>query len=120
LGGSNLDGGRGPRGPLKDESAAPFAKEGRNPGDEVWRDPAFPQDSGQSVVIDVVKSRLDVQEQGGDLKAWPLKGLDVVGEGEARIIGTDSWERAALVGVQQRFRPGCCEEAGCYDSFQDL
>ena len=103
MGGSNVDRGRGPRGPLEDEGAAPFAEEGRNPGDKVWRDPAFPQDAGQGVVIDVVKSRLDVQKLGGDLKAWPLKGFDLIGEGEACIVGAEPWKRAALVGVQQPF-----------------
>jgi len=105
---------------LENKGAAPFAEERRHPGDKVRRDPAFPQDAGQSVVLDVVEPRLDVQEQGGDLKAWPLKGFDVVGEGEAGVIGTEPWERAALVGVQQPFRPGCCEEAGCDDPFQDF
>jgi len=49
--------------------------------------PALPQDTGQSVIIYVIKPCLDIQEQGGDLEVWPLQSFDVIGEGEARIVG---------------------------------
>jgi len=71
--------------------------------------PAFPQDSGQSGVVDVVEPCLYVQEQGGDLETGPLEGLDVVGEGEARIVGAEPRERTALVGVQQPSETGRCK-----------
>jgi len=95
------------RSPRKDET----------PGDQVWWDPAFPQDSGQCVVIEVIKASLDVQEQRGHLEVWPLLGFDVIREGEVGVVGGKPRERTALVWVQLPFQPGCCKQAGCYDSF---
>jgi len=101
LGGSDIDWGWGSWCPLENQGAASFAQKGRNPGNQVWGYPAFPQDSGESFVVDVVETCFYVQKQGGDLEAGPLQGSDVVGQGEARVIGAEPRERTALVGVQQ-------------------
>jgi len=50
----------------------------------------------------------------------PLEGPDVVGEGEASVVGAKSREQAALVGVQQSSEPGCREQSGCYNPFKDF
>jgi len=63
-------------------------------------------DSGQSIVIDVVTTRLYIQKQGGDLETGPLQGFDVVGESEARVVGAEPRELTALVGVQQPSEAG--------------
>ena len=62
--------------------------------------PAFSKDSGQTVVVYVIEPCLYIQKQGGDLETGLLQGFDVIGKGEARIVGTKSRERTALVGVQ--------------------
>jgi len=67
--GPDIDGGRGPWGPLEDNGTAPLTKRGPDPGDQIWGYPAFPQHAGQSIVGDLVKSSSDVQEQRGDLEA---------------------------------------------------
>ena len=69
--------------------------------------PAFPQDPGQSVVVHVVQPCFYIQKQGGDLEPGPVQGFNVIGEGEARIVGNEPRERTALVGVQQPSELGC-------------
>jgi len=64
-------------------------------------DTAFPQDSGQSWVVDVVKAWFDVQKKGGHLQARSLQGLHVIHKGEAGIVCAQPREGAALVGVNQ-------------------
>ena len=105
---------------MKDEGAASLAEERRNSGDQGGGDPAFPQDAGECVVVDVIEPCLDVQKRGGDLQAWPLQSPNVIGEGEARIVGTKPGERTALVRVQQPLQPRCCEEAGGNNPFKDF
>ena len=82
--------------------------------------PAFPEDTGQSWVVDVVESCFDVEKEEGHLQARSLQGSHVVHEGEAGIIGAQPREGAAVVGVNQTSWAGCEEEACCYDPFQDL
>ena len=48
FGGADIDGDKGPWGPLEDKGAASFAEEGRNSGDQIGGYPAFPQDAGKS------------------------------------------------------------------------
>ena len=67
--------GWGAWGPLKDYGAAPFSKEGRDPGNERSGNPAFPQDAGKSGVVDVVEPCFDVQKQGRDFEAGPFRVL---------------------------------------------
>ena len=69
LGGSDIDWGWGSWRPLENQGAASLAQKGRNPGNQIWGYPAFPQDSGQSFVVDVVEPCFYIQEQGGDLEA---------------------------------------------------
>jgi len=109
LGGSDVDWGWGPWCPLENQGAASFPQKGRNPGDQVGGYPAFPPEAGQSFVVDVVEPRFYIQQQGGDLESESLQGSDVVGQGEACVVGTKPRERTALVGVQQPLEPGCHE-----------
>jgi len=120
LGDTDVDGVWNTWGALEDEGTALITEEGGNPGDQVGGDPAFPQDARKRVVFNVNESGLNIQEQGGDLEAWPLLGLNDIGEGEARVVGTKPTERTALVRMQQPLRRGCCEEAGGYDPLEDL
>ena len=83
-------------------------------------DPAFPEDAGQSWVVDVVKTSFDVQKKGGHLQTRPLQGLHVIYEAEAGIIRAQPGEAATLVRVNQAFRMGCKEEACCNYPFQDF
>ena len=64
-------------------------------------DPAFPEDAGQSCIVDVVKTRFDVQKEGGHLQARPLQGFYIFHKGEAGIVRAQPREGAALVGVNQ-------------------
>ena len=62
-------------------------------------DPALPEDAGQSWIVDVVKTRLDVQEKGKHLQARPPQGFYVVHKSEARIVCAQPREGAASVRV---------------------
>jgi len=92
---------------LEDEGAAWFTQERRKPGNQVGGYPAFPKDPGQCCVVDVVESCFNVQKLEGNLETGLLQGSDVVGEGEARVLGAEPRERTALVGVQQPSESGC-------------
>jgi len=72
LRGPNLDRGWGARCPLENQFAATLTEEGSDPGDQVMGDPAFPEDAGQTWVIDVMKTGFDVQKKGGHLQARSL------------------------------------------------
>jgi len=94
---------------LEDQGAASLTQKGLYPGSQVGGYPTFPKDSGQGTVIAIVATCFYIQKQGGDLKTGPLQGFDVVGEGEARVVGAEARERTALVGVQQPPEVGCPE-----------
>ena len=64
-------------------------------------DPALPEDTGQSWVINIIEARFDVHKKGGHLQAWPLQGFHVVHEGEAGIVSAQPREGAILVRVNQ-------------------
>ena len=64
--------------------------------------PAFPEDTYQSWVVDVVESCFDVEKEGEHLQARSLQGSHVVHEGEAGIIGAQPREGAAVVGVTRK------------------
>ena len=101
LRGPNLDRGWGARCALENQCAATLTEEGSDPGDQVMGDPAFPEDAGQTWVIDVMKTGFDVQKKGGHLQARSLYGLYVIQEDEAGIICAQPREGAALGSVNQ-------------------
>ena len=84
----NIDGGWGAQCTLENKSAATLTCDGSDTGDQGMGDPAFPEDEGQSWVIDVIKASFDVQKKGGHLQAQSLQGFHVVYKGEAGIVCT--------------------------------
>jgi len=101
LRGPNVEGGWGAWCALENQRAARFSSKGSNPGNQVVGDTGFPQDAGQSWVVDVVKACLDVPKEDGHLQAWSLQGFHVIHEGEAGIVHARPREGAALAGVNQ-------------------
>ena len=97
LRGPKIDRGRGSWCALANQHAAALSLQGSDPGNQVIGDPAVPEDAGQSQVIDVIKASLEVQKEGGHLKALPLHGFHVLHEGEEGIVCAQPRRRAALV-----------------------
>jgi len=120
LRGRNIDGGGGACRTLENHRAATLPYNCGNPGDQVLRDPTFPNDAGQSWVVDIVKPRFEVHKKGRHLQPRPLQGFHVVHKGEAGIICSQPTEGAALVRLDQAPRAGHEKEACHNYPFQDL
>jgi len=52
----------------------------------------LPSGFGPKFCFDIVEPCFYVQEQGGDLEAGSLQSSDVVGQGEARVVGAKTRE----------------------------
>ena len=89
------------RGAMEDERTLPPCEEGGDPVDHI-RGYVFGKQEGPKLGrVDVVKTGLYVEEEGGYLQEGSLKGVDLVGEGGYRVRGAEAREGAALVRVEQ-------------------
>jgi len=101
LRGADIDGGQGAWRDLENQCAATITQKGSDSGDQVVGYPTFPEDEGQCCIVGLVKTRFDVQKEGGHLQARPLQGFNVVHKGEPGIESAQAREGAALVRVNQ-------------------
>ena len=74
----------------------------------------------ESEGVDIIKTRLYVEEEGGDFAAGALKGANFMGESGDSICRAESGEQAALVWVEEACIPGEGHESDGHDSFQDF
>jgi len=65
LRGPKVDRGWGARCALETQCPATLTQDAGDPGDQVMGDPAFPEDAGRRVGVDVVKAWFDVRKEGG-------------------------------------------------------
>lgn len=62
----------------------------------------FGQEQGlQGSGVDLVEACFSIEDKSGDPESRPLKGSDLMTEGEAAVVRTETWEGVTLVGVGQ-------------------
>ena len=73
------------RGALKNKGARAFREEGGDPVDHVGGDIFSEEERPELGSIDVVKTSLTVEKEGGDRPSRALEGADLVNQGRAGV-----------------------------------
>jgi len=101
LGRSNRDRGKGPGGPVEDETAGTVTKKGNNPLNKVRAYPFVAEEGEEGRGPHIVKPTLYVEEQGGDLVAEAMKGFDMMLQNEGSASHASPWQGTTLLGVDE-------------------
>ena len=86
---------------MEDQGARPFGSKREHPVDHICWGVICQEPGPEGRGVDIVQARFDVEEESRDPESGPLKGSDVMSEGEVGVKRTETWEGATLVGVEQ-------------------